>query len=167
MKKWLLLFILPLLFSTNVFSQNISGMIVTTKGGKVKFHLNSVKRIMDGLTYTDYLELTIYYCDTNYLTAGWELYVSATNSEFIAALGSVPTVPLDAITITSRMEDGTNIAVNQPLQTSGLLIGEGLPPITPSKCVQDRVILSFTCTGLMGYSFDFYDTDLHFELKSK
>jgi len=167
MRKWLIL--IAILFGLiNLNAQSgVFGNVYPSKGGGVTFKLNNIKRIMEGVTYTDFLELTITYCDSNYSTSGWELWLNALDPYFVAAMNSTPTIPLDAIKISSRMDDGTDIASDVDLSEIAFKVGEGSRPVFPSKCIQDKVILSFTCTSLMGYSFDFYDTFLSFDLKSK
>ncbi len=169
MKKWIFLIILFISTGYLVAQQppGTDGHVWTTKGGEVKFQMENMRSIMEGMTYTDYLELSITYCDSNYITTGWELYVYSAYAEFQAEMNTVPTIPLDVITISSRMENGTDIAVDEQLSQTPLLVGEGLPPFGPDKCVQDKVILSFSCASLVGYSFDFYRTSLQFELKTK
>jgi len=162
MKK-LLILIIFLISEIFVYSQTTSRLTIES-GGSLNFYFNSLQKYQNGIEYTDWTKLRIYYNDTG-TNPTWKLDVKALNPTFNGDAGN--TLNLNTLELEAKGVQG--VTGIQALSNSdvSLITGEA---ITHPGTV--TVFITYYCgqnkTGsnnnLLGKEPDYYYVDIVFTL---
>lgn len=145
-----------------VFSQNTTSRLTIESGGSVNFFFNSFLKYSNGITYSDWTKLDVYYNDTT--DAGglgihptWKLDVKALSPTIDGDAGN--TLTLDVIEIEATGDPGST-GLNALSAADVSLITGGVAGIS-------TIFISYSCgknVSLMGESPDYYVVDIVFTL---
>jgi hypothetical protein len=144
------------------------------RGARLDFIFNSLVKYNNGVTYTDFTQLNIYYNDTVGAGvptpgAGWELTVRALQPEIVGDITST-VIELGSIVLNVKI-DGVEPGNEYSLTTAPLVIASGNDPDIVD--VNKVILISYMCgtiessVNMMGLPPDYYFVDIEFNLKKK
>ena len=172
MKKELLLFFIILLGLTYTYSQehNTTSRLRIESGGSIYFNFNSLNKYENGLEYTNWTKITVYFIDTlksdgSQTAMKWKLDVKAMSNDITGDAGP-PHLDLNTIELEATSNDAlatlsgiiplTNSDVS--LITNGSQTASGLTEVYITYyCGQSKLGLD---NNLMGKKPDYYFVDL-------
>jgi len=168
-------------FSIIVFGQNVTSRLRIEAGGNVYFHFNSLEKYNNGIVYSDWTKLKVYFLDT--LNNGtqnnstkWQLSVNATRDGIYGDSGVNPALDLSTIEFTSVGTDA-GATYNNPTVLSDLktiLVRDGSQTVDISAGTSGfaDVLVSYHCgttagNKLLGKPPDYYYVDIVFTLEEQ
>ena len=169
-------FILTVIILSSYFFFDLFGQGTTTvrvrvvRGARLDFIFNSLSRYTDGMTYTDFTKIDIYYNDTvgvgvpNSNCTGWELTVKALQPQFE---GDMSAQILDLATIVfSVKRDGIDAGTFTLSNAEQVIASDVFPNIVN---VNEEILITYNCGTLPGNNLmnkmpDYYNVDLVFNL---
>jgi len=171
MKK-LLIFITFTIFGIFVYSQNTTSRLTIESGGSLNFYFNSLQKYQNGIEYTDWTKLRIYYNDTTDagnvgINPTWKLDVKALNPTFNGDAGNI----LNLNTLELEATGIAGVTGIQALSNSDISLITGGAITDPGTV---SIFITYYCgqnkTGsnnnLLGKKPDYYYVDVVFTLGS-
>lgn len=162
----ILLFAAILILSSQASFGQLTTRITVNYGGSVYFHVNSMNKYQNGISYTNYTQLELYYKHDdgggNPVGSDWELLVKANSPNIIGDGGNV--LSLSQVEITTEI--GASSFGPFPLSSADTRIAWGTQTVLEERII---VNISYSCglppPGLLGESPDYYFVDLEFTLQ--
>ncbi len=152
-----------------VYSQNTTSRLTIESGGSLNFYFNSLQKYQNGIKYTGWTRLRIYYNDTT-VTGGigidstWRLDVKALNSEFNGDAGNtldLNTLELEATGVTGVQGIKALSNSDVSLITKGVMTAPGTVTVFITYyCGQSKTVSN----NLLGEKPDYYYVDIVFTL---
>ena len=166
-KKTILL-LLILLITDFAYGQNITSRITIQSGGSIQFPFNSYTKLANGMNYTNWTRLQIYYLDTlndGTLngTSQWHLMVRANTGTIDGDGGN--SLSLNKVEIEATSTAGNTAGKITLTNTDQAIITDG-PNNTNTATVTISYYVGET-NALLGESPDYYFVDLIFTLEQQ
>ena len=155
------------ILTMNITAQNVTSRLSVYSGGNIEFNFNSIKKYNDGIIYTNYTKLSIYFIDTNDLgvpnpLARWKRTMKANTANIEGDGGD--NLPLSTIEVTTTNDVGfptASYVVKEVLTQAGSdIITNGLQGSGTVNITYDVG----TTTSLLGVDFDHYFVDIMYTL---